>query len=143
MVVGMAEFLEKVGKLKRTQEKIDMLRANDTFALRVILQASYDPSVKFLLPEGSPPYKPNVLVDQEHVFHKEARMIQYFVEGFHPNLAKNKREMMFVEFLERLAPKDAEMLISAKEKKPFKGITLQHITEALPGLIKNEQTNIA
>jgi len=143
MVVGMAEFLEKVGKLKRTQEKIDMLRANDTFALRVILQAAYDPSVKFLLPEGSPPYKPNVLVDQEHVFHKEARMIQYFVEGFHPNLAKNKREMMFVEFLERLAPKDAEMLISAKEKKPFKGITLQHITEALPGLIKNEQTNIA
>jgi hypothetical protein len=143
MVVGMAEFLEKVGKLKRTQEKIDMLRANDTFALRVILQAAYDPSVKFLLPEGSPPYKPSVLVDQEHIFHKEARMIQYFVEGFHPNLAKNKREMMFVEFLEKLAPKDAEMLISAKEKKPFKGITLQHITEALPGLIKNEQTIIA
>ena len=66
----MAEFLEKVGKQKRTQDKIDMIRANDTFALRVILQAVYDPNVKFALPEGSPPYKPNELVDQHHIFHK-------------------------------------------------------------------------
>lgn len=136
MVVGMAEFLEKIGKYKRTQDKVDALKANDTFAMRVILQATYDPTVKFLLPEGSPPYKPNELVDQEHVFHKEARMVQYFVEGFHPNLAKNKREMMFVEFLERLAPKDAELLINAKDKKPIKGITIQHVKEAFPGLIQ-------
>lgn len=137
MVVGMAEFLEKIGKYKKTQDKIDALKANDTFAIRVILQATYDPTVKFLLPEGTPPYKPNDLVDQEHVFHKEARMLQYFVEGFHPNLAKNKREMMFVEFLEKLAPKDAELLISAKEKKPVKGITIQHVKEAFPGLIQS------
>lgn len=136
MVVGMAEFLEKIGKYKRTQDKVDALKANDTFAMRVILQATYDPTVKFLLPEGAPPYKPNELVDQEHVFHKEARMVQYFVEGFHPNLAKNKREMMFVEFLERLAPKDAELLINAKDKKPIKGITIQHVKEAFPGLIQ-------
>lgn len=136
MVIGMAEFLEKIGKYKRTQDKVDALKANDTFAMRVILQATYDPTVKFLLPEGSPPYKPNELVDQEHVFHKEARMVQYFVEGFHPNLAKNKREMMFVEFLERLAPKDAELLINAKDKKPIKGITIQHVKEAFPGLIQ-------
>ena len=137
MVVGMAEFLEKIGKYKKTQDKIDALKANDTFAIRVILQATYDPTVKFLLPEGTPPYKPNDLVDQEHVFHKEARMLQYFVEGFHPNLAKNKREMMFVEFLEKLAPKDAELLIGAKEKKPVKGITIQHVKEAFPGLIQS------
>lgn len=136
MVVGMAEFLEKIGKYKKTQDKIDALKANDTFAIRVILQATYDPTVKFLLPEGTPPYKPIDLVDQEHVFHKEARMVQYFVEGFHPNLAKNKREMMFVEFLEKLAPKDAELLINAKEKKPVKGITIQHVREAFPGLIQ-------
>ena len=135
MVVGMAEFLEKVGKQKRTQDKIDMLKANDTFALRVILQAAYDPKVKFLLPPGDPPFKPNELVDQHHIMHKDARMIQYFVEGFHPDLAQAKREAMFIEFLERLDPKDAQLLLLAKAKKPIKGITLQHVTEALPGLI--------
>lgn len=131
----MAEFLERVGKYKRTQEKVDALKANDTLALRIILQATYDPSVKFLLPEGAPPYKPNDLVDQENVFHREATYLRYFIQGFHPELAQNKREMMFVQFLERLAPADAEMLCNAKDKKPLKGITIGHVKDALPGLI--------
>jgi hypothetical protein len=136
MVIGMAEFLTKVGKLSRTQEKINELKANDTFALRVVLQAAYDPTVKFLLPEGVPPYKKNDLVDQENILHREASHIQYFVEGFHPNLAQNKRELMFVQFLERLAPADAELLCTIKDKKPIKGITSGHVKEALPDLIK-------
>lgn len=138
MQIGIAEFLEKVGKLRHTKEKVDALKANDSFALRVILQGAFDPSVKWMLPEGIPPYKPNPLVDQEHVLINEARKIQYFVDGFH-ELTPTKREVMFIEFLERVAPKDAELLCAIKEKKlPFKGITIQHIKEALPGLI-NEQ----
>jgi hypothetical protein len=140
MQVSVAEFLEKVSKLKRTQEKIDALKANDSFVLRVIMQAAFDPSVEFLLPEGEPPYKPNDLVDLEHVLVNEARMIQYFVKGFHDNLPQNKREQMFVSLLENVDPKDAKLLCAIKDKKlPFKGITLQHVTEGLPGLI-NEQT---
>lgn len=131
----MAEFLERVGKLKRTQDKIDMLKANDTLALRVVLQAAYDPSVKFMLPEGVPPYKKNELVDQEHIFHKEATYVRYFVEGFYPNLPQNKREIMFVQFLERLAPADAELLCNIKDKKSIKGITTGHVKEAFPDLI--------
>jgi len=143
MVIGIAEFLEKVGKYKRTQDKIDAIKANDSFALRVMLQAAYDPNVKFLLPEGAPPYKPSELVDQENVLYRDARMITYFVQGFYPDLAQTKREAMFIEFLERLAPKDAELLLLVKDKKPIKGITLQHVTEAFPGLIPNEQTDAA
>lgn len=135
MVVGMAEFLERVGKQKTTQKKIDLLRANDTLALRIVLQAAYDPKVKFLLPSGTPPYKKNELVDQENIMHSEATYIRYFVEGFNPDLKQNKREMMFVQFLERLAPADAELLCSIKDKKPIKGITIGHVREALPGLI--------
>ena len=122
--VSVAEFLEKVGKLRKTQEKIDALKANDSFVLRVILQGAFDPKVKWLLPEGTPPYKPNELVDQEHILINEARKIQYFVEGFY-DLPTTKREMMFIELLETVAPKDAELLCSIKEKKlPFNGITL-------------------
>jgi hypothetical protein len=139
MQVSVAEFLEKVGKLKRTQEKIDALKANDSFVLRAVLQAAFDPKVEFLLPEGEPPYKPNDLVDLEHVLVREARMIQYFVKGFHDDLPQNKREQMFISLLENVDPKDAKLLCAIKDKKlPFKGITLQHVTEGLPGLI-NEQ----
>ena len=143
MQIGIAEFLEKVGKLKRTQEKVDAIRANDSLVLRIVLQAGYDPSVKWALPEGTPPYKPNDLVDQEHVLIKDCEKLRYFIKGFYDNLPQLKRETMFVEFLERIAPKDAEMLCLFKDKKPMKGITLQHVTEALPGLISHEQTNAA
>jgi hypothetical protein len=134
MQVSVAEFLEKVGRLKHTQEKIDALKANDSFVLRAILQGAFDPNVKWLLPEGEPPYKPNELVDQEHVLINEARKLQYFVEGFH-DLPETKREMMFIELLEKVAPKDAELLCAIKEKKLHcKGITIFHVKEAFPGI---------
>ena len=139
MQIGLAEFLEKVGKLKRTQEKIDALKANDSLPLRIILQACYDPSVVWLLPPGAPPYKPNELVDQEHVLIKNCEKLRYYVKGFHDNLSQVKRETMFVQLLENVAPKDAELLCTIKDKKPIKGITLEHVINGLPGLIANEQ----
>lgn len=135
MRIGLAEFLEKVGKLKRTQEKIDALAANDCIQIRILLQACYDPSVVWLLPEGIPPYKPNDLVDQEHVLIKECEKLRYYIKGFYDNLPQLKRESMFVQLLENVAPKDAELLCLIKDKKPIKGITLEHVTKGLPGLI--------
>jgi hypothetical protein len=137
MQVSISEFLEKVSKLKKTQEKVEAIKANDSFVLRVILQAAFDPKVEFLLPPGTPPYKPNDLVDLEHVLIREARMIQYFVKGFHDTLPQTKREQMFISLLENVDPKDALLLCAIKEKKlPYKGITIQHVLEGLPGLFQ-------
>ena len=141
MQIGLGEFLEKVGKLKKTQEKIDALAANDSLVLRIILQACYDPSVVWMLPEGAPPFKVNELVDQEHILIKECQKLRYYIKGFYDNLPQMKRETMFLELLERVAPKDAELLCTIKDKKPIKGITILHVTEALPGLISNEKVN--
>lgn len=136
MVIGMSEFLQKVAKLKRTQEKVDALRHNDSIQLRIILQGAFDPSVVWLLPPGEPPYKPNELVDQQHVLLKECEKLRYFIKGFYDNLNQTKRETMFVELLERVDPEDAKLLCAIKDKKlPFNGITLQHVKEGLPGLI--------
>lgn len=136
MQVGLCEFLLKVSKLKRTQEKVDAIRANDSLPLRIILQGAFDPSVEWLLPEGEPPYKPNDLVDQQHVLIRDIEKLRYFVKGFYDNLPQTKRESMFVELLERVDKEDAKLLIAIKDKKlPFNGITLQHVTEGLPGLI--------
>lgn len=136
MVIGLYELLEKIGKKRKTQEKIDALRQSDSFALRVILQGVFDSKVEWMLPEGVPPYTPNELLDQEHVLIKEAEKLRYFVKGFHDNLPQAKREMMFVELLERVSPNDAKLLCSMKDKKlPFPGITVDHVKEGLPGLI--------
>ena len=141
MRVGVAEFLEKVSKLKKKEEKIAALQHNDSFVIRTILQGAFDPKIKWALPEGTPPYKPNELVDQENVLIRECRRLVHFVEGGNPGLKQLRRETLFVEMLESVAPKDAILLCAIKDKKlPFKGITVDIVKEAFPGLIADEQT---
>lgn len=134
--LGIYELLEKVSKTAKNQDKINILRENDSFALRVVLQGAFDPAVQWLLPPGKPPYKVNELVDQQNVLFREARKITYFVKGFADDLPQVKRETMFIELLEALDPKDAELICSIKEKKlPFKNITQTIVKEAFPDLI--------
>jgi hypothetical protein len=141
MRVGVAEFLEKVSKLKKKEDKVEALKANDSYVLRTILQGAFDPRIKWNLPEGVPPFRKNDLVDQENVLIKDARKLIYFVEGG-PNLKPLKRETMFVEFLEALAPADADLILSIKEKKlPWKGITTEMVREAFPDLLPQETKN--
>lgn len=142
MVKGMAEFLSEVGALKKTSEKVEALKFNDSMQLRIILQGCYDSTVKWLLPEGPVPYTPNGLVDQEHVLLHNVEKLRYYIEGFYPNLRPAKRETMFIQLLENCAPKDAQLLCQIKDKVPFKGITLAMINEAFPGMIKVENKNV-
>lgn len=143
MQIGIAEFLEKVSKLKTDKEKVEALKYNDSVPLRIIFQGCFDPNVRWLLPEGKPPYKANELVDQEHILIREAEKIRYYVDGFYPSLNPKKREMMFIELLERVTPKDAELLCSVKDKKfPYKGLNVRHVLEAFPDLIPNYQPPI-
>ena len=139
MQIGIAEFLEKVSKLKTTREKVNALKANDTKALRTILQGAFDSSVVWLLPEGRPPFLQNQLVDQETVLIREINnnKIRYFIKGFYDNLEPKKREIMFIQLLERVDKHDAELLVSIKDKKlPFSGITVQMVKDAFPGMIQ-------
>jgi hypothetical protein len=134
--IGVAEFLENVSKLKKKEDKIAALQSNDSYILRTILQGAFDPRIKWALPEGTPPYKVNDLVDQENVLIKDVRKLVYFVEGGSPNIKQLKRETLFIEFLESLAPADAKMILSMKDKKlPWKGITPQLVNEAFPGFL--------
>jgi hypothetical protein len=139
MRIGIAEFLEKVSKLKKREEKIAALKYNDSFQIRTILQGVFDPRIVWVLPEGTPPYTPSALVDQENVLINDCRKLIYFIEGGSPNLKQTRRETMFIEMLEAVAPADAKLLCSIKEKKlPFKGITADIVQEAFPDLLPQE-----
>jgi hypothetical protein len=139
MPTGIYETLDKINKIKKKDDRVQELKNVDSFPIRVVLQSALDPNVVWDLPEGRPPFKPSNLVDQENVLHRDARLIAYFIKGLH-NLPRVKRETMFIEFLERLAPKDAELILNCKEKKlPFKNIDVNLVKEALVGLIPDEQ----
>lgn len=137
---SISEILKQVSEQSGKQSKIDMLRENYTPVLAQILQYALDPRIKWLLPEGEPPFKQNVFPGQETVLYSEARRLYLFVEGGNPNLTNIRRETLFIQLLEMLHPEDAKVIIAAKDKKiPYKGITAKLVNEAFPGLIMEDK----
>lgn len=121
---------------------VSALRAADHPVIRKLLYYAFDPKVKFLLPEGAPPYKPCDFLDQEGRFYTEVRKMYLFIEGGNPNLTKLKREMLFIQLLESIGKGDAELLVAIKDKKlPFSNITEKVVREAFPGLLSEIEEN--
>jgi hypothetical protein len=134
---SVAEILEEISALKKKEDKITKLRENvSNMVMLKILQWTYDQRIKWLLPEGEVPYNPTKYLDQEGNLYNEARRLYLFVEGGNPNLKQIRREFLFIQLLETLSPKEAQLMASVKDKKlPFKGISEKLVQEAFPGLI--------
>jgi hypothetical protein len=140
MKKGVAEILGEISKISSKKTRVEELRKNENTTIKTVLQGAFDPRVEWLLPKGVPPYKKNDLTDLESVFYAEARKLYLFVKGGNDSLQPLRREALFIEMLENLAPADAELLCSIKDKKlPFKGITPSIVREAFPGLLPDEQ----
>ena len=136
MRLSISEILENASTLKTKKEKIEYLRQFDNSALRNVLLYAFDPTLKFLLPEGEPPFKKSEYLDGHGILYKEARKLYLFVEGGNPNLTNVRREQLFINLLESVDPKDAELLLNVKDKKiPYSGINKALVKETFPGLI--------
>lgn len=55
--LSIAEICDKLQSAKTKTERLEILKNNDSSALRGILRMNYDVSLVLALPEGSPPYK--------------------------------------------------------------------------------------
>lgn len=128
-------ILEQVCKLPE-EEQIKALQQNDNSAIRTILRFCFDPNIKWLLPEGAPPYTPCEFPNIQNMLYSEARRLYLFVEGGNPNLTTLKRESMYIDLLQSISPEDAKLLIAIKDKKlPYEGkLTKKTILKAYPGL---------
>ena len=137
----MHSILTQVGEAKTRKDKIAILHKYSSPALKTVLGYTFDPTVKWLLPEGEPPYKPADPIDGENVFYSSIRKFYLFVDGpsdAQKNLKQVKRETIFIETLESLHPEDAKVLIAMKDRKlPYKGLTKKLVEEAFPNLAQN------
>ena len=137
MKEGIAELLERVSKIKSRKEQVAILRKDHSIALEVVIDCCFNPSIKFLLPDGEPPYKAlDKAMDAQAFLVSNIRRIGIFhSKGNYPDLNQLKRESQFVSFIEGCDPDDAKLLISVKDKKmPYKGITKKLFEEAWPAL---------
>lgn len=141
MQLSIAEILDKASKMKTKAEKVDWLKKNDFRPLKTVLKAMYDPTLKCLLPKGTPPYKPSELLDDQGMLFSNSKRIPYFYEGAGSNLKPIKREQIFIETLEMVNKDDALLLIDMKDKKHIKGITVSVINQAFPNLITTQESS--
>ena len=123
-----SEILDKLGKIKSKKDKVSHLKEYNSDSLRMVIKASFDPKIKWSLPEGEVPFRANDAPEgTEHsVLSYEARKLWHYIEGGDPTLSQNKRETMFVQLLESLHPDEADILVAAKDKvlhQKYKGLS--------------------
>jgi uncharacterized protein DUF6433 len=141
----MAGHVAECSNLPTKAEKIEYLRKHDTRPLRAMLCMALDPTIEWELPDSRPPFEENkTLFDQEDMLYNEMKRMYLFLKGpnkifgdeHNPNVRPIRREQLFIQLLESLQADDAELVLSALEKKlPQKGLTARIINEAYPGLI--------
>ena len=130
-----SEILDKVHKAKTKDQKVKILRENNTDSLRMLLKAAYDPNIKWVFPSGEVPYTPNdAPAGTEHtVLAMEAKKLWHFIQGADNVTKQHQKENMFFQMLEGLHESEAKLLVLVKDKKlhqHYKGLSAAVVKEA-------------
>lgn len=131
------EVLALVDKASSKKEKIELLQKYDSMVLKNVLIGTFDESIEWELPPGTPPYQPCDAHNAPSNLTKQLNNLPYFIKGQKKDLLKIKREMMFIRLLESIHPEDAKIVLAMVARKlPVKGLTKALVKEAFPNLIR-------
>tara|TARA_B100000003_G_scaffold17191_1_gene13992 strand:+ start:1014 stop:1610 length:597 start_codon:yes stop_codon:yes gene_type:complete len=158
------EVLELASKQRSKANKIKVLKTYEHISLKSIFIWNFDESVVSLLPPGEVPYgdaedqsvysgslSENIAKEArggesatgqdmdgrgKTSLRREYQNLYHFVKGGNNNINSIRREMMFINLLQGLHPKEAEVLILTKDKKltdKYK-ISFEIVKEAYPDI---------
>ena len=134
----MNEILELVSEQKTDAKKVALLREYECDALKSIFIWNFDDSIISLLPEGKVPYKPNEnpLGTDHSSLRREQRNLYMFVKGGNDQLSTIRRETIFIQMLEGLHPKEADIVIAVKDKdlEDLYDVSFVVVEEAYPDI---------
>ena len=132
------EVLELVSKQRTKAKKVDVLREYRDDSLTAILIWNFDETVESAIPPGDVPFKSNdVPVGTDHTsLRREWRQLYHFVKGGNSSLSGLRRETMFIQMLEGLHPKEAEIVCLTKDKRLTESYKLSYdvVKEAYPDI---------
>ena len=158
------EILELASSQRTTAKKVEVLKKYEDNSVKSVLIWNFDDSVISLIPEGEVPYgDPNEQTVFEGSLsenianetkgglsatgqdldgrnktslRKEWTTLYNFVKGGNDTLTKTRREMMFINLLRGLHPKEAELLCLVKDKQLQSKyrLTKANVQEAYPDI---------
>lgn len=138
------EVFSDVCKINSFHDRVAFLQANQSFAIRTILQGNFSSGLKFDLPEGVPPFVRDNLPFGHSMgrIDKSIKVLSRLalIEGQTPSvgLSRIKKETNFIQLLESVNEKDADVIIAMKDKKltaMFPMIDETLVRAAFPDLI--------
>ena len=138
MVRSIPHIFEEIAQAKSFEARKQILLDNESNPLKELLKYAFHPDIKFVLPEGAPPYKTIGSPDEWNptYLYPNIRKLYLFVEGGHEGLTTMRREQLFVQILESLHPKEAEVLVQVKDKKlKYRGLTYKLVKETFSDIL--------
>ena len=134
----MNEILELVSEQKTDAKKVAVLKEYECDILKSLFIWNFDDSVISLLPPGTVPYKPNEspLGTDHSSLRREQRSLYNFVKGGNDQLSTIRRETIFIQMLEGLHPKEADIVIAVKDGalEDMYDISYEVVEEAYPDI---------
>lgn len=140
MKTTIPQIFEEVEKATSKDAKVKILRSYDNQILRGILRIGFDQDIKMLLPEGEPPFKKDKEVPDgysETNLFVEFRRFYIWLDPT-KNVNKTRREQLFIQMLEGLHWKEAEVVCLAKDKildTKYKTLKEELVRSAFPDLL--------
>ena len=131
-------IFEDVAAAKSFKDRKKVLLDNESNPLKELLKYAFHPDIKFVLPDVAPPYKTIGSPDEWNptYLYPNIRKLYLFVEGGHEGLTTMRREQLFVQMLESLHPKEAEVLVQVKDKKlKYRGLTYKLVKETFSDIL--------
>lgn len=118
------------------RKRKELLIQNRTEHLEKFLRYAFHPDVKFLLPEGSPPYKKGPDGVNSKLIYGQIRMINYLTNEYQGNLTPLKREQMYIQLLESVSAEEAALIEQMKDKKlKITGLSYNLVKDTFPHLL--------
>ena len=131
-------IFEDVAAANSIKARKEVLLENESEPLKEILKYAFHPDIKFALPPGKPPYK-TIGSPEEYnptYLYPNIRKFYLYIEGGHDGLTQLRREQLFVQMLESLHPKEAEVVIQIKDKKlNYRGLTYKLVNTTFPEIL--------
>lgn len=133
------EVLQEAAKQRLKEDKIKVLKQNESWALKDVLRGTFDSKIQWHLPKGEVPYEACEAHNHPANLLRENTKFRYFVKGSKQAemLPSYKRERLFLAMLEGVHPEDAKVLVNMINKEPPKYITRPIVEEAFPGLLED------
>lgn len=131
------EYLDAIGKAEN--KKAELWEVGSKPPLNFLLAMNFDSRVKFSLPEGMPPYNRNES-DHPDMYAPLATCIKRMMLCLESDTRQPrwKKEHVFAQLLEGINPKEADILVSAKDRaltELYPWLTTELVKEVFPEFV--------